>query len=219
MYDLRSLTSLLVLLSLPILLGAGPQARPQARPQADSPQRFIVQPESRFWISGSSTVNRFTCETDEVVGYGLVQEAPSSPVRTVQYGGTEPGLAHISVPVQAFDCGNRRMNRDMHDALKAEAHPVIQYELLQACVLPLGEGGWHPVEVRGRLTIAGVERMVKTMVQGRTQPDGRVRATGAMDLQMTDFGIEPPTAMLGVVKAHNDITVHFELVAAAAAAP
>ncbi|ARA94146.1 hypothetical protein AWN76_013935 [Rhodothermaceae bacterium RA] len=206
MHRLRAIVPLLLLLL----------SLPAAGTPADGPQRFIVQPGSRFWIRGSSTVNRFTCEAAEVVGYGVLEASPAG-ARTVQEGGAGTVQVHVSVPVQAFDCGNRRMNRDMYEALKAQAHPVIQYELLQADVLSADEDGWHTVQVRGRLTIAGTERIVETRVQARREPDGRVRAVGSMALRMTDFNVEPPTAMMGVIKAHDDITVHFELIAAATA--
>jgi hypothetical protein len=33
---------------------------------------------------------------------------------------------------------------------------------------------------------------------------------GTLDLLMTDFGIEPPTAMMGVLKTDPKVTIRFE---------
>jgi hypothetical protein len=43
--------------------------------------------------------------------------------------------------------------------------------------------------------------------------DGRLRAMGSKAIKMTDYNVEPPTAMLGLVKAENELTVHFDLIA------
>ena len=43
------------------------------------------------------------------------------------------------------------------------------------------------------------------------QPDGSIALTGSLSLLMTDFGVEPPTAMLGMMKTADQVTVKFEL--------
>ena len=40
-------------------------------------------------------------------------------------------------------------------------------------------------------------------------PD-RFRIRAEMPVRMTDFGITPPTALFGIVKARNELTVRFE---------
>ena len=41
-----------------------------------------------------------------------------------------------------------------------------------------------------------------------------VRVTGSTRLRLTDFGIEPPTKFFGLVRVHNEIDVHFDLIGA-----
>jgi len=38
-----------------------------------------------------------------------------------------------------------------------------------------------------------------------------IRAEGALPLLMTDFGVKPPTALLGTLRTANKITVKFSL--------
>jgi hypothetical protein len=42
--------------------------------------------------------------------------------------------------------------------------------------------------------------------------DGGVRAEGTLPLLMTDFGVKPPTALLGTLRTDNKFTVKFSLV-------
>lgn len=40
-----------------------------------------------------------------------------------------------------------------------------------------------------------------------------MHAQGTLPIQMTDFNVEPPTAMLGLIRARDKITVHFDITA------
>ena len=162
--------------------------------------QVTLAPESQMWIEGRSTVDRFTCATDAVEGRGMLA--------------SEKPTASLFVPVTQFDCGKARMNQDMYDALKADMHPTIRFTLGAVEAVdtpsPLSDLKLH---VAGYLTIAGTVRQVALEVRSQPLADGRYRATGALPLKMTDFGIEPPTALLGLVRAHDDIVVRFDLVA------
>jgi hypothetical protein len=41
----------------------------------------------------------------------------------------------------------------------------------------------------------------------------RLHGQGSLQVRMTDFGVEPPTALFGLVKAHDDILIRFHLMA------
>lgn len=169
--------------------------------------QYEVDPASRFWIEGSATTGPFTCEADEVDGFGRV--ATSSTAEEVSATEVE-----LSVPVQTFDCGNRRMNADLQEALQVDDHPVIQYTLDE--VRTVGEPTAdtpYQLQATGRLTIAGTERSIVVTLDGRAMADGRMQASGQVPLQMSDFGITPPTALLGLVRVHDDIQVRFRVLA------
>lgn len=168
---------------------------------------YRLDGDSRLWIAGTSTVNSFTCAAGTLTGQGALREAPVRAARLE--AGTQ---ARLEAPVAGFDCGDPRMNRDFHGAMKAKAHPAIRFELDSAEVVGEAAGAeWQEVAARGRLTIAGVTRPVELRLQGRHLADGRVQVRGQKALRMTDFGIKPPTALLGLIKAHNQIVVHFDL--------
>jgi hypothetical protein len=59
--------------------------------------------------------------------------------------------------------------------------------------------------------IAGTEKTVNMEVTASRLADGSIRAEGALPLLMTDFGVKPPTAMLGTLRTSNKVTVKFSL--------
>ncbi len=166
--------------------------------------RYLIQPESRLWIDGTSTVNSFTCETDNVIGYGLLDDATM-----IRLADTAP-RAEVAVPVASFDCGDRRMNADFYEAMQAAHHPLIRFELIRTEALGGAEAAYQ-LRAEGRLTIAGTTRRIDMALEGRHLPGDRLRGTGAFSLKMTDFGIDPPSALFGLIKAHDRITVRFDL--------
>jgi hypothetical protein len=48
-------------------------------------------------------------------------------------------------------------------------------------------------------------------VAATRMPDGSVKATGVVPILMTDYGIQPPTAIFGRLKTGNEVKVNFEL--------
>ena len=165
------------------------------------PTQYAVQSGSRFWIDGTATTGPYTCAADAVSGQGAVE--------------AEAVTAEVRIPVADFDCGLAPMNRDFRNALQGDRHPTIRFTLRDADVLaaPSRPGGWARVRALGTLELAGTTRTVSITAEGQDLGDGRVRLRGDHRLRMSDFGIEPPTGMLGLVRAHNGITVRFDVLA------
>lgn len=187
-------------------------------PEAHAQQRLAVQPESQLWIEGSSTLDTFTCRSGAVEGTGILEARSHGAAPAA--GALAP-QARVHVRVETFDCGNRRMNRDLYQALRAALHPQIRFELRQAEVLALSEKTEDAYRLRlvGWLTVAGTTRLVETTAHGQRLGEGRYRVGGSQPLRMSDFGIEPPSGLLGLVRAHDRIRVRFDLVAAASLRP
>jgi hypothetical protein len=171
---------------------------------AGRPPHYVVEPGSRFWIDGTSTLGRYTCAAGGVEGHGDVG------------AGAARVEAEVRVPVGAFDCGQPRMNRDFRQALRAAAHPAIRFRLNRAETLGREPrpGAWVRVRAAGTIQMAGVERAVAIDAEGQRLAGGRVRIRGAHALRMTDFDVTPPSGLLGLVRAHDGVTVRFDLTAA-----
>jgi polyisoprenoid-binding protein YceI len=119
----------------------------------------------------------------------------------------------LGIPVRNLRCGNPRMDRDLYRAMRADDHPLMTFRLYTYHTLsPTGATAFM-VKAVGTLGLAGRENVVMVDARVERLPDGRVRLRGSKALRMTDFGIEPPTAMLGLVRARDKIVVRFDFVA------
>lgn len=166
--------------------------------------RLTMDPESRIWIEGTSSMHDWECEVEQFVGSletSLTDEALEavSGVRVV-------------VPSEQIECNNGTMNKKARDALQAKNHPQIRFELEEAELLS-ASGDRLQVKATGQLTLAGTEKTIELTAEGEKTGEGRYRFTGSTPLVMSDYGIKPPTAMLGALKTGDEVTVHFDVVA------
>lgn len=175
---------------------------------------YLPQDESRIWIEGSSNVNQFECQAREHRGEVIIYETTTLTGDTVSVD-VDSTKIFLEIDVLGIECGRNRMNRDLQNALKADDYPNITFVFDE--VLSSNGNGIDPnsikLEVNGNLTVAGVTREVVVHLTGFTLENGLIRAEGSKQIRMTDFGVQPPTAMLGLVKAEDGLTVHFDLIA------
>ncbi len=168
-------------------------------------QRYTLKPaESQFWLDGTSTLGVYHCKAKQAHGEATVDE-DAKP----QVSGT------VILPVASFDCGKGQMNRDLYEALKGNVHPSVRFTVSRAEVIAVDSdtGGWERVRAWGTLELAGTRRPLLLEASGKRLPGGRVQVRGQHSLRMTDFGVQPPQGLLGLVRAHDRVVVRFELIA------
>lgn len=167
---------------------------------------------SKVTVEGTSTLHDWKVESAKIEGEVRVPEGFLAGEAAEQ-----PTVA-VTIPTRSLLSGKKKMDDIMHGALAADRHRAIRYRLTSA--KPKSGAGTDRVvlDTRGRLTIAGETREVAMEVEVLRQPGGRLLVRGAAPLKMSDFGIEPPTAMLGTIKTGDDVTVRFEWTIGPAAA-
>ena len=168
-------------------------------------------------------------DADDIGSDGVVSASvlPSGKIHLARKEVADAGFRSIhqnlyvllKIPVKSFDCRHSRMNRDMYEALKSDKYDYITFEFEDARRLEndgsipesLFEEGYQPFRINGVLNVAGVDRNVSLLVQGRTEGDVRYHIKGQKEISMKDFEIDPPTALRGLIRAHDDLTVFFDL--------
>jgi len=174
--------------------------------QGEMRSRFLVDPVSRLHIHGQSNVNVFTCTCQQAF-HPLPFQISGHKDRD------KLGFRHtvLKVETRLFDCGNKVMNRDMYIALRANDYPEMSIELEaieQNGPLPQT---WQEMKVWTRITIAGVSQRVMLPARVRQPAEGRWQIKAKKELKMTDFKINPPTALMGMIKTYDEITIELDL--------
>ena len=67
------------------------------------------------------------------------------------------------------------------------------------------------VVINGKLTIAGKENAIELRGTGAEEND-TIHFKGSKQFKMTEYGVKPPSLMLGTMKVRDPVTVWFDLV-------
>ncbi len=206
-----------VLLIAAALLAAGQLAfggaRVQVLPapqQSAPPEQFAFLPESKLSIAGTSNVRGFE---------GAVTTFSGSVSVDASSGETLAGVkgVELSVPVEALSFGNDAMENKVRKALKSDRYPTITYVLEDVTATPGPAAGRYTLDTRGVLSMAGVQKPITLAVDAQQTADGKLRFQGSTTLSLADFQVERPTALFGTLKVGDEVTVRFDVIAAAGA--
>lgn len=193
------------LISLFILQGVGDVAYSQITYTPDA--------SSRLWIEGRSNISEFECQANQYFGEAsLIDNDDPIEFKSEEQ---ERVFLKVEIRVDGFECGKSRMNKDLQEALKSSEFPEITFMFDSAEILemPSENDQAFELEVRGALTVAGNSKDIRFNARAYFLEANKVRAIGKTTIKMSDFDVVPPTALLGLIKADDELSVNFDLIA------
>jgi len=164
--------------------------------------RLNVLPESEFRIAGRSNESDFEVHSTEISGWIELSDA-DDPLSVTQ----------LSLSVKSEGIKSDKgliMNRVMWGGLEIDDHPNISFESESVSVPDVVSDSLNLV-VNGLLTLTGTTNKVVIELLASSDAEGSGKYVGSFPLTMTDYGMQPPTAMFGRLRVHRDIVIHFEL--------
>ena len=166
----------------------------------------------RVTIAGTSNVHDYTASTTQVRVTRARLAVSAAAGADLWDQALKPGAIEafeIAIPAATLASPKGDLDKNMHKALQVEAFPEITFRLTRIESGPDAAGA----RAIGMLKIAGVEREV-TLALTLKKSGAALTVHGRVDLLMTDYGVTPPKAMLGMLKTDPKVTVTFETVVA-----
>ena len=160
-------------------------------------------------IAGSSNVHAWTAATTKI-RVTKARVAPAAAGADFWDAALKPGTVEafeIAIPAATLSAPKGDLDKNMHKALKVTEHADITFKLLRF------EAAGTGTRAIGVLRIAGVEKEVALDIITK-RAGATLAVNGRVDLLMTDYGIAPPKAMLGMLKTDPKVTITFETVLA-----
>jgi len=154
-------------------------------------------------ISGTSNLHDWTANAEKANGTFKVK-VDNSKIVTVNA---------FDLKVDATSLKGSKggiMNSKIIDALDAKKNPSIIFKSGGGNLIE--KSGTYKVTANGILTIAGKSQNISVDALGKVLPNGDLEFTGTKKLKMTDYNIDPPTAMLGTMTTGDEITLTFKIV-------
>lgn len=168
-----------------------------------SAQNAYESTASQLFIEGTSTVHDWKSEATKVTASGdMILEA--STLKAIKN-------LKVEIPVGSIkSTKGSMMDKKTWGALKKETCPTITYVLTKVNSLTKS-GDSYDIKATGNLTIAGETRSIEMTVKAKVAGDGSIQLEGSKKLKMTDYKIDPPTALMGTMKTGDDITIGFNV--------
>jgi polyisoprenoid-binding protein YceI len=159
---------------------------------------LTVSADSKVWVEGGSTVRAYKCVAKSIDA--TVQTGPEGAVSNLV---SLVSKANVTIKTAELECGNGTMNEHMRKALKETEQPTIAFTLESYALDPSGT-------LVGKLQIAGQEKPI-TFPATITDDGTSVRVQGSKAINMKEWGVKPPSLMMGTMKVKEMVTINFDL--------
>jgi hypothetical protein len=154
-------------------------------------------------IKGTSNLHDWQSNANEVRANGGMT-VDASGLKSINW-------LNVEIPVKTIKSAKGSiMDNKTYDALNANNYPNIFYKLEKVTGMN-NRGGTYDINTTGNLFIAGVNNRIDMYVQGKVGADGSITFSGSKKLKMTDYKINPPTALMGTMTTGNEIEIVFQV--------
>lgn len=184
--------------------------------RADNNIYVAIPNASSMKIDGTSTIHDWTVESKVIGGrMELDSNFPLDPAKEAPKDLKLTPKVKVLIPVRQLKSGKSVMDTVMHNAMKAEEFPSIEYTLLEMTPQGKADNGMK-FATKGIIKCSGVTKTNDFDVVMTKIEDNKLKVTGTTKMKMTDFGIEPPAPKiaLGAIKTSDDVKLTFEWITA-----
>lgn len=168
--------------------------------------RLIVLPDSRLTIDGRTNVNTFTCAIPRYQGKDtLVLHEGGANIRPVFVKGS------IMLDASSFDCGMALMTSDFRKTIESKSYPSIVIDFISFERTPRYG---HEEKFKGivKISLGGVTKVFEMDCSIEAKSSGLIHLIGEKGFTFSDFNLQPPKRMMGLVKVEQSLNVGFHLI-------
>ncbi|SDF25752.1 Polyisoprenoid-binding protein YceI [Mucilaginibacter pineti] len=167
---------------------------------AQTTYKLTTDKEVNIKVLGSSNVHDWTMTSTAMESQGDFNLADHH-LQTLSF----------RLAVTSLKSEHTSMDDRTYKAVDAKKFPDISYKLTAAEVTTV-DAHKYLIKTKGNLTIAGATQPISMDVTAVVNADNTITCSGSKKIQLTDYGIKPPTFMLGAMKVYNDLTIQFNLI-------
>ena len=176
------------------------------QPASSIQTTWVVESGSRLVIDGSSNVNTFSCTVMKYLQCDTLRMFPEGKTRRLRFK-----QCTIHIDVGQIDCRHRFITSDLRKTLK---YPEFEYMKIHFVSLDDPFPITASQRIRGVVDIelAGTTKRIDLWFDVSHQASGKLlHLSGQKELLFSDFKLEPPKKLAGMIKINEELKVNVDL--------
>jgi polyisoprenoid-binding protein YceI len=165
-------------------------------------QNPISTSQTQVKVKGTSTLHDWEMSSSKAQVKGSLkwEQAKLVEITSLQ----------VQIVATTLKSDNSGLDKNAYKALMTDKFSQIQFVLQQATLTPATDGTYKVVG-NGQLTIAGQSKKVTLHAVATVQADKSVQMKGSTSFNMSEYGVKPPTVMMGTIKTGDKITIEYNI--------
>lgn len=155
---------------------------------------------SNLVVEGTSNIHDWTMEAESTSGT-MTADIDEGKLEEID-------ALRFTVEAEGLKSGKSGMDKNAYKALNTDKNKKITYQLKEVKDISSASNGYK-VKTTGTLEIAGVKKSIH-LDFNLIPNSGKIVLKGEYTLNMTDYGVEPPTAMFGTISTGEIVKIKFE---------
>ena len=153
---------------------------------------------SSMTVAGTTNVHDFESKVSQITGELVVS-------------GKQIQSLDVNIPVHGIKSKEQLMDTKTYETFNATKNPNITFHLTEATGLSINDKDIQ-VTISGNLTMNATTRKISFKVSGKNTKSGVYNFKATVPLKMTDYKMSPPTAMMGMMKVGDGITLKMDII-------
>ncbi|NRD20486.1 YceI family protein [Winogradskyella eckloniae] len=150
-------------------------------------------------VHGTSSLHDWHLDTEKQSGTLVISNTEDLAIESLS----------ISIEAESLKSGKSSMDNNTYEALNTDDYKTLDYKLTSVSSVEKLTDTSFKVTIVGDMTIAGVTKSLAISLSVKL--DGsKVSLEGEKSFKMTDFGVDPPKALLGTIKTGDEIKIIFK---------
>lgn len=164
---------------------------------------WVVEKTSYLGIDGSSNINEFTCDIHEYLRSDTLRGITDKDRGRYLF----TNASSLSVDIRKFDCHQKYITADFRKMLKADQFPCLVIRFLTLDEFRDG------IVVKGQVMVelAGKKKTMDVAYKCSESSPQQIKLEGFKVMKFSDFELEPPRKIGGLIRINEEIKVNFNL--------